>query len=161
MGTGASICPDRFDVEDAAVPDAAHPSSARPSDKHARADSRASETSDYSYRPTRLARDLIEDEAMAPTGQVELPRGVSISPFSSSSPSSRSRPPTLPSQQQALVNGRLSFRVAPPDAEALAQAEALGEELKKEANKLYADGQLEAAELVYTEAIKVSAGTSR
>jgi hypothetical protein len=40
-------------------------------------------------------------------------------------------------------------------AESAAQAEVLGEELKKEGNALYNEGQLEAAELVYTEALKV------
>jgi len=123
-----------------------------------------SEPAGSSHRPQRLARDLIDDEAMEPSGQVELPAGVPRSAFTSSSHTARSAVAAFPggpsgtlsrfsalnSSSYASVSGRGG------DAEAAAQAEVLGEELKKEGNQLYNEGQLEAAELVYTEALKVS-----
>jgi hypothetical protein len=116
---------------------------------------------DSSYRPGRaLARELIDEAAMSPGGQVELPRGVSRSAYSVhtakvvGAPGSSGSGPTLSSFTSSTF-GRRGLGAGDTE-ESAHQAEVLGEELKKEGNALYNEGQVEAAELVYTEALKVS-----
>jgi len=110
--------------------------------------------SESGYRPARMARELIDEAAMSPTGQVELPRGVARSNFTSSSARTHA---ALSAGSAALTfsaSSAVGFGRGSAEGEAGAQAEILGEELKKEGNQLYNEGQLEAAELVYTEALK-------
>ena len=115
---------------------------------------------DSSYRPGRaLARELIDEAAMSPGGQVELPRGVSRSAYSVhtakvvGAPGNSGAAPTLSSFTSSTF-GRRGMGAGDTE-ESAHQAEVLGEELKKEGNALYNEGQVEAAELVYTEALKV------
>lgn len=130
------------------------------------------------YRPNRgLAREMIDEQAMAPSAQVEVPAGTPRSNFvvggrgggpagaaagwpGAAGPSGAA-PATLSSYNTANVQGfRQSASAgatssqAGGSAEVDAQSEILGEELKKEGNQLYNEGQLEAAELVYSEALK-------
>ena len=132
------------------------------------------------YRPNRgLAREMIDEQAMAPSAQVEMPAGIPRSNFTvggaRGGPAGAAAgwpgaggpgtaPPTLSSYNTANATG---FRQASGagatssqgggGSEADAQSEILGEELKKEGNQLYNEGQLEAAELVYSEALKARA----
>ena len=117
------------------------------------------------YRPARaLARELIDEAAMEPEHQVELPRGVARSAFNvhnakmpqapGGGPVNAGAPGAPLSSFTSATFGRRGLG-AQDTAESAAQAEVLGEELKKEGNALYNEGQLEAAELVYTEALKV------
>jgi hypothetical protein len=129
---------------------------------------------DETYRPGRgLAREMIDEQAMAPSAQVEVPAGTPRSTFNvrnsagyrppggagaGASGGAESRPATLSAFSSANATG---FRGGSGsggsggDSGGDAQGEILGEELKKEGNQLYNEGQLEAAELVYSEALKV------
>jgi hypothetical protein len=101
---------------------------------------------------------------MEPEHQVELPRGVARSAFNvhnakmpqapGGGPVNAGGPGAPLSSFTSATFGRRGLG-AQDTAESAAQAEVLGEELKKEGNALYNEGQLEAAELVYTEALKV------
>jgi len=138
------------------------------------------------YRPNRgLARELIDDQAMAPSAQVEVPAGTPRSNFSvagarAGAPGTGAgwpgapgggpqAPATLSSYntanavgfRQAASSGPTSSQPGGMASDADTQGEILGEELKKEGNQLYNEGQLEAAELVYSEALKVRAPLQR
>ena len=137
------------------------------------------------YRPNRgLAREMIDEQAMAPSAQVEVPAGTPRSNFvvggrgggpagaaagwpGAAGPSGAA-PATLSSYNTANVQGFRQQATAGAtsvqgggSAEVDAQSEILGEELKKEGNQLYNEGQLEAAELVYSEALKARALSRR
>jgi hypothetical protein len=122
---------------------------------------------DETYRPGRgLAREMIDEQAMAPSAQVEVPAGTPRSNFSVRN-SAGYRPPggasaggegsgaTLSAFSSANATGFRGGSAASGSEGGDAQGEILGEELKKEGNQLYNEGQLEAAELVYSEALKV------
>lgn len=64
--------------------------------------------------------------------------------------------PTVP----LMPGGKAPSTLSAPVGVSPQQAEILADELKKEGNQLYNDGQLEAAEMVYSEAIKVRILTS-
>ena len=128
------------------------------------------------YRPYRgLAREMIDEQAMAPSAQVEMPAGIPRSNFTvggarggaagaaagwpgAGGPSGA--PATLSAYNTANATGFRQGSGAGAtssgggSSEVDAQSEILGEELKKEGNQLYNEGQLEAAELVYSEALK-------
>ena len=61
----------------------------------------------------------------------------------------------MPTGVPTLPGGKAPSTLSAPVGVSPQQAEILSEELKKEGNQLYNDGQLEAAEMVYSEAIKV------
>ena len=60
----------------------------------------------------------------------------------------------MPTGVPTLPGGKAPSTLSAPVGVSPQQAEILSEELKKEGNQLYNDGQLEAAEMVYSEAIK-------
>jgi hypothetical protein len=131
------------------------------------------------YRPYRgLAREMIDEQAMAPSAQVDMPAGIPRSNFTvggarggaagaaagwpgAGGPSGA--PATLSAYNTANATGFRQGSGAGAtssgggSSEVDAQSEILGEELKKEGNQLYNEGQLEAAELVYSEALKARA----
>lgn len=115
------------------------------------------------YRPQRLNRELLDDEATENAGGFfhgrtdQLPSGTPRSNFMVG------KEPAVPVKKQILTmptvplmpGGKAPSTLSAPVGVSPQQAEILADELKKEGNQLYNDGQLEAAEMVYSEAIKV------
>lgn len=115
------------------------------------------------YRPQRLGRELLDDEAMENAGGIfhdrrDLPAGTPRSNFMvGKEPTVSVKKPTLTMPTVPLMpGGKAPSTLSAPVGVSAQQAEILADELKKEGNQLYNDGQLEAAEMVYSEAIKVS-----
>lgn len=107
------------------------------------------------YRPTRaLAREMIDEEAMEfHAGSADTPRSNFMVGQEPKIPVNKPVLP-LPTGVPLMPGGKAPSTLSAPVGVSPQQAEILAEELKKEGNQLYNDGQLEAAEMVYSEAIK-------
>lgn len=116
------------------------------------------------YRPQRLGRELLDDEAMENAGGLFHDRREGASSGTPRSNFMVGKEPTVVVKKPTLTmptvplmpGGKAPSTLSAPVGVSPQQAEILADELKKEGNQLYNDGQLEAAEMVYSEAIKVT-----